>query len=151
MSKPAWLEIAEKEVGVHEVKGGENPRILEYHAATTLGAREDEIPWCAAFVCWCLEQANLPSTKSAAAISFATYGTKLKEPREGCIVVIRQRKKGADAATGSSSGNHVAFFEAIVDNRISLLGGNQSDSVKSSTFGLSSYEVVAYRWPEGVK
>lgn len=151
MSKPKWLEIAEAEIGVHEVKGGENPRILEYHAATSLGAKEDEVPWCAAFVGWCLKQAGLPSTDSAAAISYATYGVKLKEPREGCIVVIRQRKKGTDQATGSSSGNHVAFFEAIVDNRISLLGGNQSDSVKSSTFGLASYEVVAYRWPAEVK
>lgn len=149
--KPKWLEIAEREVGQHEVKGGENPRILEYHAATTFGAKEDEIPWCAAFVCWCLEQSGTPSTKSAAAISYATWGTKLREPREGCITVIRQKAKGADAATGSSSGNHVAFFDHIADGRIYLLGGNQSDSVKVSGFNLASYEVVAYRWPEGVK
>jgi hypothetical protein len=35
-------EIARREIGQKEVRGGENPRILEYHATTTLGAREDE-------------------------------------------------------------------------------------------------------------
>lgn len=148
--KPHWLEIAEKEIGVHEVKGGENPRILEYHAATSLHAREDEIPWCAAFVNWCLKQADVWGTNSAAAISFASWGVKLTEPKEGCIVVIRQRKSGTDQATGSSSGNHVAFFQKIEGGRIFLLGGNQSDQVKVSSFGLASYDVVAYRWPEEV-
>lgn len=151
MSKPRWYEIAEAEEGQKEVRGGENPRILEYHSATTLKAREDEIPWCASFVCWCLEQAGMKSTKSAAAISYATFGLDMIDPQPGCIVVIRQRKKGTDKATGSSSGNHVAFFDHIVDNRIYLLGGNQSDSVKVSGFNLASYDVVAYRWPEEVK
>ena len=55
--KPKWLEIALKEVGVSEIKGGENKRILEYHASTTLKAKEDEIPWCSSFVNWCMVQA----------------------------------------------------------------------------------------------
>lgn len=148
--KPRWLQIAETEIGVHEVKGGENPRILEYHATTALHSREDEVPWCAAFVNWCLTQAGIKGTDSAAAISFAAWGDRITAPREGCIVVVRQRQKGLDQATGSSSGNHVAFFQKIESGRIYLLGGNQSDSVKVSSFGLSSYDVVAYRWPKGI-
>ena len=148
--KPAWLEIAEKEIGVTEKKGGENPRILAYHATTSLKAREDEIPWCSSFVNWCMAIAGIAGTGSAAAISWAAWGQRLTEPREGCVVVIRQRKKGTDQATGSSSGNHVAFFKKIEGGRIFLLGGNQSDSVKVSSFGLASYDVIAYRWPEGV-
>jgi uncharacterized protein (TIGR02594 family) len=147
MSKPKWLEVAEAEIGVLEKRGGENPRIIEYHAATSLKAKEDEIPWCASFVNWCLKQAVIAGTGSAAAISFAAWGERITEPKEGCIVVIRQRKKGADQATGSASGNHVAFFQRIQDGRIYLLGGNQSDSVKVSSFGLGSYDVIAYRWP----
>lgn len=146
--KPKWLEIAEAEIGQHEIRGGENPRILEYHASTTLKAREDEIPWCSSFVNWCLKQSGVKGTGSAAAISFAAWGNRITEPREGCITVIRQRKKGQDQATGSASGNHVAFFKKIENGRIFLLGGNQSDSVKVSSFGLGSYDVVAYRWPE---
>lgn len=146
--KPEWLKIAETEMGQREVRGGENPRILEYHAATTLHAREDEIPWCSSFVNWCMKKAGVKGTGSAAAISWASWGQRLTEPREGCVVVIRQRQKGTDQATGSSSGNHVAFFQKIQDGRIYLLGGNQSDSVKVSSFGLASYDVIAYRWPE---
>lgn len=147
MSKPKWLEIAEGEIGVAEKRGGENPRILDYHAATSLRAREDEIPWCASFVNWCLREAGIPGTNSAAAISFASWGDRITEPREGCVTVIRQRKKGQDQATGSASGNHVAFFKKIENGRIFLLGGNQSDSVKVSSFGLGSYDVTTYRWP----
>jgi uncharacterized protein (TIGR02594 family) len=147
MPKSEWVVIAEAEVGVSEKRGGESPRILEYHASTSLKAREDEIPWCASFVNWCLREAGLKGTGSAAAISFAAWGDRLTTPREGCITVIRQRKKGQDQATGSSSGNHVAFFQKIQDGRIYLLGGNQGDQVKVSSFGLSSYDVIAYRWP----
>ena len=151
MSKPKWLEIAEAEIGQTEVKGGENPRIIEYHASTLLKAKEDEIPWCSSFVNYCIIQAGVVGTMSAAAISWASWGERLTEPREGCVVVIRQRKKGTDQATGSSSGNHVGFFQHIENNRIYLLGGNQGDSVKVSSFGLTSYDVIAYRWPEEVK
>ena len=142
-----WMEIARGEIGQHEIKGGENPRILEYHACTTLKAREDEIPWCAAFVCWCLEKSGITSTKSAAASSYLGYGTKLVKPVEGCICVLRQRKAGLDSATGSSSGKHVGFWLSQDSERVKLLGGNQSDSVKESSFGLASYEVLAYVWP----
>ena len=125
MSKPKWLEIAEAEIGQKEIKGGENPRIIEYFTATTYPAKEDEVPWCSAFVNWCMKQADIFRTTSAAAISWASWGERLTEPREGCVVVIRQRKKGTDQATGSSSGNHVGFFQRIENGYIYLLGGNQ--------------------------
>lgn len=147
MEKPEWLKFAETKIGQHEVKGGENPFILECHATTSLCAKEDEIPWCSSFVNRCIIAAGLRGTNSAAAISWLEWGEGLKTPVEGCITIIRQRKKGEDKATGSSSGNHVAFFKKIEDGRIFLLGGNQSDSVKVSSFGLESYEVLGYRWP----
>lgn len=151
MARPRWLEIAELEIGVHEIRGGENPRIIEYHSTTTLRAHEDETAWCSSFVNWCMKQAGFVGTNSAAAISWATWGQKLTKPKEGCIVVICQRFQGEDAKTGSTSGNHVAFFQKIEDNRICLLGGNQSDSVKISSFGLASYRVIDYRWPAEMK
>lgn len=148
---PIWLEHALKDEGLKEVRGGENPRIIEMFTHTSYYAKEDEIAWCAAAVCCWLEECGLPSTHSAAAISFATYGIALDEPREGCICVIRAKRKGADKATGSTSGNHVALWLAQDTERIWLFGGNQGDSAKKSSFGLGSYEVVAYRWPEGIK
>lgn len=145
--KPAWLEIAEKEIGVCEKKGGESARIIEYHSATSLKAKEDEIPWCAAFVNWCLVQSDIAGTNSAAAKSFLDWGQHLEAPKEGCICVVQQRQAGRDQATGSTSGFHVAFWLGESDGRVKLLGGNQSDSVKISTFGLQSYKIAGYRWP----
>lgn len=146
-----WLEVAEGEIGQHEIIGGENKRILEYFTATTYHAKEDEIPWCAAFINWCLKQSNIVGTNSAAAASFINWGVALTKPVEGCIVVIRQKFKGNDKSTGSSSGNHVALFQKIENNRIFLLGGNQSNSVKVSSFGLDNYEVLVYRLPENLE
>lgn len=147
MSKPKWMDIAAGEIGQKEIPGPvANPRIVAYDACTSLKATSDEVPWCAAFVCWCLEQAGIGSTRSAMASSYLNWGMQC-EPRPGCIVVIRH--EGLDAATGSLTGNHVAFLVSIDSAHINLLGGNQHDSVKISSFPLAAYEVRAFRWPEG--
>lgn len=80
---------------------------------------------------------------------FVTRGAtdELKEPRLGAITVIKKKTGGADKATGSSSGFHVAFFVSAAESHIRLLGGNQSDSVKYSNFALSKYDIKSHRWP----
>ncbi|MGR2462212.1 hypothetical protein ACUX4R_25305, partial [Salmonella enterica] len=47
-----WMTVARGELGVKEYSGkfNNNPRILEYHKTTSLGASEDEVSWCASFV-----------------------------------------------------------------------------------------------------
>lgn len=147
--KPIWLEHAFKDEGILEKRGGENPRIIEMFTHTSFHAKEDEVPWCSAAVCCWLEEVMYPSTKSAAAASWLTYGQELKEPKEGCICVIQQRYKGTDQKTGSRSGYHVALWLGQDEERVYLFGGNQSDSVKKSGFNLNSYRVLSYRWPEG--
>jgi uncharacterized protein (TIGR02594 family) len=148
MTKPRWLEIAEGEIGQKEVVGGENARILEYHSTTTLHANEDEVPWCSSFVNWCLKQAGIEGTNNALAKSWMTWGIGIEIPTVGCICVIHKKSQtGLDMSTGSSTGYHVAFWLMEKDGRVHLLGGNQSDQVKMSSFGLGTYEIVAYRVP----
>lgn len=147
MIDPKWLTIARGELGVHETPGpAATARIAEYHGATSLHATSDEVPWCASFVSWCLEQAGVRSTRSAAAASYAAWGAACV-PQPGAIVVLRHKTAGADAATGSSSGNHVGFWVGADPAHVHILGGNQSDSVKESAFPLEKYEVAACRWP----
>lgn len=129
------LEIAKKEIGVKEIQGGENPRILEYHKACTLKAKEDEIPWCSAFVNWCLDQVGIKGTNLANASSFLEWGEELKQPIEGCVVVIKSSK--------TNSGYHVGFFNGFEGNYVKVIGGNQSDQVKESYF--LKKNVVSYR------
>lgn len=147
--KPPWLIIAEKELGQKEDKEGENPHIIEYHSSTYLSADKDEVPWCSSFVNWCIEQAGIKGTRSAAAKSWLDWGQALLIPAIGCVCIIKRKKKGTDKATGSSSGYHVAFWLTEQDGKVHLLGGNQSDSVKMSSFNLESYDILGYRMPIG--
>ncbi|OWK30967.1 TIGR02594 family protein [Sphingomonas mucosissima] len=145
-----WMRVALAEMGVQEARGAaNNKRIMEYHAATTLGSQADSVPWCASFVNWVLAQVNIRGTRSAAAASFTdmNWGRALETPRYGAIIHLRQKRRSNDRSTGSSSGNHVAFFVSQTATHIKLLGGNQSDSVKESNFSLASYDVKGIRWP----
>lgn len=159
--RPPWLPVAARELRakIHERKGRKvhNPRILEYHAATTLHASEDEVPWCASFVNWCLQRVGLTGTRSALAASFRTWGRALVAPRVGCVVVLARRDRAPDAETGSPTGMHVGFWmgqdgESTGDaphGHVTVLGGNQSDAVTVAQFSLVVWEIVALRWTLG--
>jgi uncharacterized protein (TIGR02594 family) len=140
--EPLWLEIAEREEqqGVMEDAEGDNPRIMEYLRTTTYGSSlheegtlHDEVHWCAAFVNWCVDQANLKPLGSARARDWADWGVELEEPILGCLVVFP---------------HHVGFFIEWDGDRIRLLGGNQSDEVNTLPFNIGN--VLSYRWPEEV-
>ena len=134
-----WMTIARGELGVKEYAGkfNNNPRIIEYHKTTSLGASEDEVSWCAAFVGWVMLQAGFTSTRSALARSYLQWGSALSGPQYGAVVVFR---RGNNPTFG-----HVAFVQKFDANYVWCLGGNQSDSVKISRFSRSS--VLGYRWP----
>lgn len=124
-------QIALKEIGVKEIPGDEsNPRILEYHQATSLKADDEATPWCAAFVCWCLVMAlkygwvGSPSTAKANARSYLKWGISvIDNPQEGDICIFSRGK--------SKSLGHVTFFVRYSEDRkkILCLGGNQGDKV----------------------
>lgn len=132
--EPPWLTVARGEIGVRERRGGENERILAYHATTSLRATEDEVPWCSAFACWCVQQAGLKSTRSAAARSWMTWGQPLQAPRVGAVAVFSQ-----------DGGGHVGFYLGDKGDTVEVLGGNQSDSVSITTYPKA--RLLGYRWP----
>lgn len=138
---PKWMEVAEKELGQHEVAGPKaNPRILEYHKATTLKATSDEVPWCSSFVCWVMQEAGFKTTRSAAARSWENWGISLKKPEFGCVVVLKR---------GTGSQGHVGFYVGEGSDHVKVLGGNQGDRV--SIANLNKSNVIAYRWPKETK
>lgn len=131
-------ERAKKEIGQSEVSGNKhNPRIIEYHSVTSLRATTDEVPWCSAFVSWCLEQAGMKSTRSAWAKSYLSYGKETKEPKEGDIVVFSR---------GKNSG-HVGFFVKRDLLTVTVLGGNQDNRVNYKKYLRA--RVLGYRIPVG--
>jgi uncharacterized protein (TIGR02594 family) len=88
------------------------------------------IAWCAAFMNAILKDSGYEGTNSLMARSFLSYGTKVKSPEEGDIVIF---KRGSSSASG-----HVAFFVGYeyVNNRkfIRALGGNQKKSVNIALY-----------------
>lgn len=135
---PRWYEIALGEIGQKEQPGSlHNQRIIEYHATTTLKATDDETPWCASFVNWCLYHAGSIGTRKANARSFLEWGSPLQEPKRGCIVVF---SRGASQTAG-----HVAFYDSDHGDLVRVLGGNQGDKVSYASYPKSS--VLGYRWP----
>lgn len=137
--EPVWMPIARKEIGEREVRGVENnPRILLYGKSVALKVTSDEVPWCSNFVNWVLQKAQMESTQSAAARSWATWGEALEAPIYGAVVVLSR-----------DGGGHVGFFRRIrEDGKWVLLGGNQSDSVCEAAFDAD--RVIAVRWPVGM-
>jgi uncharacterized protein (TIGR02594 family) len=147
---PPWYRIARAELGIREIVGAKKhtKRIVEYHSTTTLRATSDEVPWCSSFVNWVMVQAGIKGTNSALAKSWVDWGVTAASPGKGAITVIKRKNKNSDARTGSSTGYHVGFLEALSSTTVTLLGGNQSDQVKLSTFFLKSYDIIAHRVPE---
>lgn len=134
---PAYYRVALKERGVTEIFGKKhNKRILEYHAHTNLHATEDEVPWCASFVCWCLEQAGYNHPHSARARDFCEWGvTAHWRPAVGDVVVL---SRGRNPKSG-----HVGFFVKKNKSYVWVLGGNQSNKVCVQKFSLD--RVLDYR------
>lgn len=159
---PPWYQVALREAGTREVVGAQdNPRVIEYLKTCPVAAREpdhDEIPWCAAFVNWCLREAGFPGTRSRAARSFLTFGVALQRPVFGCIVVFSADARGPNAG-------HAAFYaqtlppavpsipplvgrvgvRTVAPATIKVYGGNQNNQVCVASYPVG--RVLGYHWP----
>lgn len=143
---PAWMTVAAGELGQAEIKGAQhNPRVVEYQTATTLRATDDETPWCASFVSWCLEIASVPSTRSARARSYEEWGQECPADllAPGAVVVF-WRGKHRGVGTG-----HVGFYAGgdPASGKVWVLGGNQGDAVSLRAYSVG--KLIGFRWPDG--
>ncbi len=113
-----------------------NPVIQEYWKTIKRGGiKDDDTPWCAAFVGAMLEHAGIQSTRYESAKSYLNWGTKLDNPCLGCIVVFDR-----------DGGGHVGFVVGESANGdLLVLGGNQGDCVSVKAFKRN--KAIAYRWP----
>lgn len=141
--KPYWLVIAERYIGTEEFKGAKhNPIIVGFWKMIKRGGiKDDETPWCAAFVGGCLEQAGIVSSRFEGASSYLRWGIPLsvQRPRLGCVTVIKR-----------PGGNHVFFTVGVSADGTKLigLGGNQSDKVRYAVFNMA--DVRGHSWPIAV-
>lgn len=148
--EPRWLAIAYEEMrrGVKELPGASHEeRILLYHGATHLRATADEVPWCSAFACWCMEHADVNSPSSARARDWLEWGVPVSSlhPPQGAVVVLKRGGHGQPGPEVQNAPGHVGFLWTLGEpGRIVLLGGNQGDSVSLGIF--PTERILGVRW-----
>lgn len=140
MSDQTWVAKAREYIGVKEIPGvTHHPLIVGWWKAIKRGGiKDDETPWCAAFVGAMLENVGIVSSRFESAKSYLHWGLALPGPRLGCIVVFTR-----------NGGGHVGFLVGKAPNgNLLILGGNQANGVNIREFGLD--RVAGYRWPLAV-
>lgn len=138
-TEPLWLLPARRLVGLKETPGPSHAtEILQmWRDIKRGGIRDDETPWCAAFVGACLERAGFHSSRFESAKSYLNWGVKLDHPEIGAIAVLTR-----------NGGGHVGFVVGRDGaGNVMLLGGNQDNAVNVRAF--SRQRIVGYRWPQG--
>ena len=152
---PAWYAVALEEMarGVSELPGNDrhHPDIVKYIRSTHYPLdfeeeSDEDVPWCATFVNWCLEAAQATSIKSARARDWLDWGSALDTPRIGCVTVLWRESP-------ESRKGHIGFYAGTdPDGNVQLLGGNQRVRGDESTgcVCISAYparRVLGHRWP----
>lgn len=138
-----WLAKAMAERGIKELTGSaHSERIIEYHRHTSLGATDDETPWCSSFLCWLFETLDITSPKSAASLSWLRWGKVLDTPRRGCVVILERLDANGDVIPNRG---HCGLWVGATDTTVQILGGNQRNKVGVNDFPIQ--RVVGYRWP----
>lgn len=138
VSKVPWVSAARSMLGLREIAGPKhNPRILDMWAAAKASwFKDDETPWCGAFMALVMIQCNIvPPKEAVRAISWATWGKACK-PQVGAV--------GVKQRTG---GNHVFMIIGKTADGLyyKCLGGNQGNMV--SIIDIMVSQVTAVRWP----
>lgn len=108
--------------------------------------------WCAAFVTWCLRQAQVPEEIAAGEISCSrmtawyrsnsTYRTRGSgyTPIPGDIVMFQYN--------GSGSANHVGFVIGVEGGQLYTIEGNSGGMVGTHSYSLSNGSILGYCVPD---
>lgn len=137
-----WMLEARRLIGTKETVGPKhNSTILRMWESIKAPFRDDETPWCAAFVGHCLEATGVRSTRSASARSYVKWGSEWVGSLNayGTVIVLSR--------PGSPWSGHVGFLTGYDGDRevIQLLSGNSDNQVKFAEYPLA--RMVAARWP----
>lgn len=138
------MQVARDVIGMNETEQAE--ALTQYLRSGGASIDPRKTAWCAAFVNATLAKAGNGGTGSNMARSFLEWGTAVKEPQVGDVVVLER---------GKPPFGHVGFFAGFApDGSVQILGGNQGGSahgggaVKVSSYPAS--KVLGYRRaPEG--
>ena len=113
-SEPEQIKRARQYIDLHEVRDNAVlKKLLKLDPAKT--------PWCAGFVNVIEKQCGRKGTGKLLARSFLKYGTPVRIPAVGDIVIFQRGN--------SSWQGHVAYYISEDSRGVLALGGNQSNKV----------------------
>jgi len=132
-------DLALRFMGIQEIPGKkDNPQILSMLKLDGDWPEHDEVPWCSAFVNYIAWLLRLPRSKSLRARSWLTVGIpilSIKAEAKNDVVILK--RGGGDGSVGPEvldAPGHVGFFSGLEENKIWVLGGNQSDGVSVAPY-----------------
>jgi uncharacterized protein (TIGR02594 family) len=154
---PQWLGIMRTITGMTETPGeADNPKILAMRdeiarifpdmASYCAQYTQDSIPWCGLATAYCMALSGIrppfgptDTDRFLWAQSWASDPDyeEIGQPRPGCVVVLQR-----------TGGGHVTFYVRTEGRNYVCRGGNQSDSINTQSFPISS--VIKLVWPRGV-
>jgi len=119
---PKILVEAVKLIGIKEVVGKvHNPVIMAWAKDLSLQKiyTADEIPWCGLFIAYACHKAGIDVIdKPLWALSWAKWGTEVKEPMLGDILTFKR-----------DGGGHVGIYVGEDKDCYHVLGGNQGNAM----------------------
>lgn len=156
------VAVAMTQVGYHEGNStadfdGENAggykNYTEYNRAFGTVDGTYGYAWCAAFVSWCLTEANAADAAGGLFVSCSLWIERLRstgqystrasgyQPRAGDLIFFRS--SGAGRAS-----DHVGIVRYISGGRVYTVEGNSSDKVSLNSYALTSTYIVGYGKPQ---
>lgn len=131
-----------KYYGTRTIQGEKNNSdILKFFEAIGHDwVKNDEVPWCAAFLNYILQISGMENTRKLNARSFLDIGEKVSQPILGDIAVFWRLDPQGTLG-------HVGIFVAQDEKNIFVLGGNQQEQVNIMPIPklrLLSYQRLGY-------
>jgi hypothetical protein len=124
------ISVARGEVGVRETSKNQGPGIAKYWAATSYRSGYNERqPWCAAFVCWCIQQSGLFSEqdrpKTAAAYRGGGFEAWARSKYPAAVLSMRPTQiRAGDLVIYSFSHIGIASTNSDISGNFRCIEGN---------------------------
>jgi len=133
---PPWMYELIRRMGLHEAR--DKAELVEFLKIGDFLGDPSKLPWCGDAVesafAKTLPFEALP-TNPFFAQNWDHFGHSV-DPMVGAVGVIRW----------SGSAGHVGFISKVTPTQISMVGGNQTNTISNATFPRSAF--IGYRWPD---
>lgn len=141
------FQIAQRFIGTREVPGAvDNPAVVAMLRLDAEWPESDEVPWCSAFVNYVAWLLRLPRSKSLRARSWLRVGIPIQLGEavpENDVVILKRGRGNQPGPEVINAPGHVGLFAGYEPNLVSILSGNQSNSVNVSVY--PSRDVIGVR------